>query len=461
MRTAAGHASSLGRWPVALSHWGAMGIVCCFGVLGQPQPTAAQQAASGADDAARAPLMERTRALEWAVENNYGIRIARTNLAIARRNVSVGNAGFLPDLSAVASQNRLVGGPGLFGRQQVFSRTELGLRLNWVAFAGLGRFATYDRLEATYEAERLRVEADVESVLVDVSTAYWNVVRQQQLLEAVQESQRLSQQRVDIAEQRLEAGVGSQLDANLARVELYQDRSAVAEQRIALTASKTRLNRLLGRAADTPFRARAEFGIQASLRYERLRQAALERNRRLRVARQQKQAAAEAVAEARAERWPTVGMDLGYVYQGFHDGFVPPFDVAPGLQLGVSIDIPLFRGFNIGRQVQNAVSRANASELAVQQERTRVDEQVRNAYAAYRQNRRRVQMTADAVRVAEQNVDIALTQMQAGTISQIELRQVQLDLLNARTRHIAAKFETMQAQVELGRLSGRLYEELL
>ena len=50
-------------------------------------------------------LLTKTEAVQLALENNYGIRIADNNLQIAGNNKSIYNSGYLPTLSGSAGAN--------------------------------------------------------------------------------------------------------------------------------------------------------------------------------------------------------------------------------------------------------------------------------------------------------------------------------------------------------------------
>ncbi|MEM8569242.1 MAG: TolC family protein, partial [Bacteroidota bacterium] len=50
-------------------------------------------------------IMTLESAIDLALENNYGIKIARSNQKIAENNSTLGNAGFLPVVTLDANQN--------------------------------------------------------------------------------------------------------------------------------------------------------------------------------------------------------------------------------------------------------------------------------------------------------------------------------------------------------------------
>jgi outer membrane protein TolC len=446
---------TLGGGPLAAQSDGTGGDE---GETSEPAPELPSAEIDGAEEA---PVLSRGEAIEIAVEQNHDIQIQQVRTDIAERNVSLGNADYLPNIDGVVGQDHLFGGPGYFGNRQIYTQTRLGVELNWPLFLGFRRPATYSRLKELRRIERLRREVEIEGTLVDVTTAYADVLRQRRLVGALQQTRELSEQRVDIAETRLDAGTGTRVDLNLARVELNRDRSAVSEQEIALVEAKTQLNRTLGRSADESFRVEGEIEVAEGLDYEETRETALEANRRLQVQRREVDVSEREIEEVQSERWPNVNLSLGYNYTGFHSGIAPDFDTEPGLEYGVNVRIPLFQGFNVNRRVDNAQSRRTISAREVRSEETRIRAEIRDAYEAYERHLDRIELARKSVDLAEENAEIGLTELRAGRITQVELRQVQLNLLDARTRLINARYDAKVAELRLRRLAGRLYDQLL
>lgn len=60
------------------------------------------------------------------------------------------------------------------------------------------------------------------------------------------------------------------------------------------------------------------------------------------------------------------------------------------------------------------------------------------------------------IKIAQQNLDITTDKMRIGTINALELRQAQLNLVDANFRKISALFDSKMAALELMRLSGAL-----
>lgn len=411
---------------------------------------------AGNDEVERLTL---ERAVSRAVEMNTRLRTARIEQSVASRNVSLGNAGFLPTLDAVGTQQHQFGGQGLFGSAGIFTQTEVGLQLSWVAFEGLGRFERYDRLQAEEERQEYQSRADIESVIRDVTAAYIELQRAKGVLEALVETRDLSEERLEIAKTRLNAGTGSRVDVNQAKVELNGDRSSIASQRVAVRQAETRLIRVMGREPGQAFEVSEAIEVDDTLARRSLRKEMLASNHELQAARAGRQVQRETLAEEKSRRWPRVNLGLGYTYTEFHEGIAPEFDASAALAYNLQLTVPIFRGFNIQRSIRNARSRVAQRDFEVHRRRLELVEGFEQAWESYERHRERIELAKESVGLAEDNVEVALTQYEAGTIDQVQLRQVQVNLQEARTRLVEARYAARQAELELRDLAGQLYEQ--
>ncbi|HEX8376766.1 MAG TPA: TolC family protein, partial [Pedobacter sp.] len=85
-----------------------------------------------------------------------------------------------------------------------------------------------------------------------------------------------------------------------------------------------------------------------------------------------------------------------------------------------------------------------------------VNAQLASAYQAYRTNLSLVSLEENNQRIAAQNLDITLTRYRLGTITQIEIRDAQLNYLNATVRLNNARYQAKLAEVSLREISGNI-----
>ena len=246
-----------------------------------------------------------------------------------------------------------------------------------------------------------------------------------------------------------------------ARVDLNADSAQVLRQQTELVNAKSRLNRLLGRSGDASVRyaVTSSIAVDTSLGYAPLRQTALRKSPALTQAREALQAAQAAKRETRADLFPSLDVTAGYGYSQLdaESGFLQS-STSTDLTYGVSLTFDLFDGLNRWRRTQNAEIRATNARLAVEDVRARLTTELTSAYERYQNRLRLVTLERQNRNAVQANVDVALEQFEVGTITSVELREVQEQFIQAESRLLTAQFEAKQAEVELLRLSGQLLD---
>jgi outer membrane protein len=406
-------------------------------------------------------------AVQRALQNNQQAQIARREVDIAENNVSLGNAGFLPTLTGSAgysetrstSEQTFLDGSTQDTEGAKTTRSNAGVDLRWTVFEGLQPFATYDRLGAERDRQAAATTEELEALAADVIDGYYDVARQQQQLDVLREAAAISRERLRIVETQREVGSASDLAVRQARVDLNADSAAVLRQQTALVNAKSRLNQLLGRSGDASVRyaVTSSIAVDTSLRYDSLQDTALQKSPALKQAQQALQAARAEKREIRADFFPSIDVTAGYGYSQLdaESGFLRE-STTTDLTYGVSLTFDLFDGLNRWRRTQNAEIRATNARLAVEDVRTRLTAELTSAYERYQNRLRLVELERQNLEAVRANVDVALEQFELGTITSVELREVQEQFIQAESRLLTAQFEAKQAEVELLRLSGQL-----
>jgi outer membrane protein TolC len=448
--------SDLVHFAVALS------LLC--GVLFWPVPLHAQQPAS-------ADTLRLDTAVQRALDANPEAQIARRRVDIAENNVSVGNAGFLPTLTGQAGYSETISSSDqtfLDGSTQntdgaKTTRANAGADLRWTVFDGLRPFATYDRLGAERDRQAAATTEQIEALAADVIDTYYDVARQQQQLQVLREALSISRERLRIVEVQREVGSASDLAVRQARVDLNADSAAVLRQQTTLANAKSRLNQLLGRSeeASTRYAVTSSIEVDTTLGYASLQGTAVQESPALAQAREALRVSQAEERELRADFFPTVDLTagLGYSQLDAESGFLQE-STSTDLSYGVSLTFDLFDGLTRWRRTQNAEIRATNARLAVEDVRSRLVTALTSAYERYQNRLRLVQLERQNLAAVQANVEVALEQFELGTITSVELREVQEQFIEAESRLLTAQFEAKRAEVELLRLSGQLLDQV-
>ena len=416
-----------------------------------------------------APLLTVEQAVKTGLENNYSIRIANNQSDIAENNVALGNAGFLPTIDAVGSRSftkENVTQLFLDGSENnvtgATSKSWGGsLEVNYTIFDGLNTFIEYDRLKELNELGEAEARVVIEQNISTIIAQYYNIVSQQKVLEVLRSNMEVSQERIDIAETRLNVGSGSRFDLLQAKTDFNTDKAAVLEQENIVQNTKVDLNRLMGRSVDQPFTIKRDIPVKQNLEYALLKQNAANQNLDLQISRLNKQIANTAIKQIRTEQLPQVDVQFTYDYNDFQSssGFLQA-NKSNGFTYLVTGRLNIFDALNKRRRIQNAQIEQKNNQIAIEDQQSIIQAQLEQSYQNYLNALERVELEQQNVDFARQRLDIAIERFRLGSINSIELREAQRTLTDTESRLISARFSAKDAQIQLEQLSGKLINSL-
>lgn len=409
-------------------------------------------------------------AIQIALENNFSIRIAKNNAEIANNNNTIGNAGFLPNVNANGSFTRRVQNSvtnfsndniaDINNSGVISSVYSYGIDANWTIFDGLTMFATADRLDFQMDISEEQAQLQVEQVLADIIITYFQLVGQQQAYHVLQNTVEVSQERIRIAETKLDLGSGSEYDLLQARADLNADRAALIRSNTGLKQAKILLNQILASEVNLNFDVQDTIELAEPLTLDLLLEEALQQNKELSISRLNEQVANSEIREITGEWFPQISVNGGYGYTRNEAsvGFTE-FSENRGFNFGVTASVNLFSGFNKKRRRENAQVELKNEQLRIQELELNIQAQVKQVYEQYSDALNLIDLEEENLSITEQSLDIALERFRLGTINSVELREAQLTLLNAQNRLIAAQIEAKTTEVQLLRISGRLLRQ--
>lgn len=406
-------------------------------------------------------------AIRIGLQNNYSILIAENLSEIDENNVTLGNAGFLPRVSASATKSRSIedsrtefSGNSIPNQEVEGAKstaTAAGAELGWTVFDGLRMFTTYEKLKQLNSLGEQEARLAIEQTLAEIISAFYNIVQLKKSYSVLENTVEISQERIRIAETQRDLGSGSEYDLIQARADMNADSAALIRQEVALNDAKILLNQVLARNVEEPFEVSDEIPLRKQLTYVNLEQQMLTNNLNLSIARINQEVAKLEVREIKGERFPDISLNIGYNYNKNELGSgILEFSQSDGLTYGVSASLNLFDGFNLSRRIDNAKIALRNNKLAVEEQRKEAEAGLRSAYQNYANTLKLVELESKNLKYAKQSVDIALERFRLGTINSLELREAQRTLINAENRLIQAQYEAKVAETELLRLSGKL-----
>lgn len=410
-------------------------------------------------------LLTLEEAVEIALQNNYEIRLATNELEVDETSVSPGFAGMLPRVFASADTNNST--QNISQTRSDGTQIELdgaknnnfnyGVGLDWTIFDGFSMFARYDQLKELEKLGQAELQNTILNRVSEVMNTYYDLVQQQQQLVALDSTMVISQQRVELADNRFSIGKVSKLEVLNAQVDLNTDRTLYVRQSELYANTKIRLNEILARDIKTDFRVEDDMLIKYNLVLTDLELLAEEQNPLLQTLLINKRIAELELKEVKGNRYPTITANTGYNFSDSESslGFTTQNN-AQGWNYGFSANIDIFNGSNQNRNEKIAKLQLENSIIQIAQQTQTIKSQLASAFQTYLTNISLIELETNNEEIAKENLDITLAKYRIGTIPTIEFRTAQLNYINAQLRLSDAKYQAKLSEITLKQLAGNL-----
>lgn len=404
-------------------------------------------------------------AIKITLENNYNIKLIKNELEIRDNNATLANAGMLPMAGASLTNNNTI-----LNTQQTLqngteqsrngaknSNLQYGVFLNWTVFDGFGMFARYDQLKELEKYGEVNLQLTILSRVADVVNVYYELVQQQQQLQAYDTAVAVSRFRRRIAQSRFEIGKAARLEVLNAQVDFNTDTTNLLRQQALYYNTQTQLNELMGRDVNIRFRVSDDVKIDENLALDALLAQANKQNPALQLAQINRRIAELDLKQTKAGRYPTVTLNSGYNFTDNRSalGFAT-HSTGRGPYYGVTASINLFNGLQQWRNEENASILINNAQIQYEQQKLTINSQLSAAYQTYQTNLALVELEEANQKIAFQNLDITLEKFRLGSIAPVELRDAQLNYIDATVRFSNAKYQAKLAEVQLKEIAGNM-----
>jgi len=403
-------------------------------------------------------------ALRFALGHNFDIRQARQRIEeqegvlITTRSAALPNVVLNTQYQQTEKTLQENFGPGTPApNAQSWSIT---LQATQALFAG-GKFTSAIRAEKDVrEAALYEMQGVINDALLDVRTKFYDVLLNQEKIKVQEQNLELLQQQYKDAKARYDAGSGAQFDLLRAEVALANGRPPLIEARNTYRISIEQLRQALGLVSSAPASGQQSLNLAGSLDCtpaqfdldSALAAASTSRPELLRYAHLES-SGEQNVKVARADYWPTLDAVGGYELRKrtFSNDLESTLN---GWSVGAQSNWAVFDGRATAGRVRQARSQEEQARLTLLNEQLSVEVEVRQAYSSFEEADELVAASAKTVEQAEEAVREAHVRYTAGTATELDVLQSQVDLTTARTNLIQANYSYDVAVATLRRAMG-------
>jgi outer membrane protein len=397
-------------------------------------------------------------AIGFAIENNFTIRQARERIRQQEGVLLEVRARQLPNVASVATYqlNEKSISQSVPASDQAWA---LSITASQVLFAGRGVQSSVRSARLAREAALLDLQSAINDALLGVRTSFYNVLLSREQIKVQESNLELLQQQLKTTNDRFEAGTVSSFERLRAEVAVANAKvpliTARNDHRLAIESlrqtlgfttnredSLRRIPDFVGTLDYTP----ETFDLQAAFTAAHNTRPDLQRLEKLMAAREQ------LVTAARADYYPDLAVVGGYdLRKGPSNRLM---DSRDGLFVGLQSQWSIFDGRATAGRVSQARSQLEQTRLTFNEAQLAAEVEVRRAFSSWQQATELADASQKVVAQAEEAVRLANARYSAGTSTQLDVLQVQVELTTARTNQIQSYYNYNVAVAALRRAMG-------
>ncbi|MBJ3777392.1 TolC family outer membrane protein [Acuticoccus mangrovi] len=400
-----------------------------------------------------------TDAFGAAYDTSPAINRVRADLRAADEEIAVAKAGNRPTVTASVSgglaHTREFNTPTGYGTSATLSEEQtpatLSLNISQPLFRGFRTRNATLQAEANVRAERERLRATEQDVLLQTALAYLDVRRYRAGVALRRKDLAFLEEQVSAASARQRFGEGTRTDIDQAESRLAEARASLASEEASLGNAEARFMEVTGlspgaAASDIDVASLVPPSLGEALR--RGEAASPDISRALHEADE----AGYQVKALQGEALPSVS--LNGRLQTDIDSSDSDRDEAAELRLRV--DIPIYQGGRVSAQVRRAKELHGGARIAVDLARNSVRADLASAWSTYTASLIAIRAADASVASARRAVSGVLEELSVGQRTTLDVLDTQRDLVAAEITRLTARRQRDGAAFEILRAMGEL-----
>lgn len=420
---------------------------------------------------AQAQIMTLKDCLEKGISESFQIKLVNISQEKAANNDSWLYAGGSPTLSATGSYSGTLSsndatlrsdGSTTSNRNVLDHTLSAQLRADWTVFDGFSIQATRDRLEELHNQGEIQTRITIEDYIANLTTEYYNLVRQTIHLKNLEYAASLSKERLRISSERYDMGGNSRLEMQQAQVYFNSDSAKSLKQHESVASANIRINRLMSNwdlgsvhvAADTAI------NLITGLDYESLLEDMMEVNASLLKAESNRTIAQLDRRAVQARNYPYLKLNASYgLTHNIYGNNTYSDRTNWGPSFGATMGINLISG---KQRVQERNARLDelTADITIDQLKLQLRANLDDFWQAYQNNLMLLELQEQNLKTAQETMEIAQERYLLGNLSGLEMREAQKSLLDAEESLLQAQYDTKVCEISLLQISGRIMQYL-
>ncbi len=404
-------------------------------------------------------------AIKTGLEKNYAVLMVKNEQEIAKLQNNFGNAGMSPTVSvngnlSLANINSYQEfSTGVIQERNGAQSNNAGASVNvgWMIFDGLKMFAVKKRLGLNEQLSAIELKQQMENTVYEIVTAYYSVVKTNELIKAAKQNLSIYEERKKIAKLKYEIGSDSKVDVLLSQSNENKAKSTIVQLELQLLNAKTKLNSLLNKPVDTDFITTDSIVVNYNLNIEDLKKEVSKSNSSILISKQNESIISQSIKEARSANLPFVQLNGAYNFtRAQSQAGIVFLNRQAGLNAGLTAGWLLFNGTKNSKLVKEKNILFLNQRYLTEQTQLQVDAQVYNSYKTYLLNKSIVELEKQNLADSKEVLNVSIERYKVGKANLLETIETQKNLEDAQVRYIEALYAIKLAETDLLRANGSL-----
>lgn len=410
------------------------------------------------------PPLRLPDAVNIALKNSLDIQLAKNKISTDSINNNPGVAGGLPlvtgnisDNEQLANINQKLNTGTIITRSGATTNTlNVGVTGSILLYNGGRVIATKKRLAELELQSRQQLTSQVQDIMGDVMTGYYDVVRQQSYTRTIERSIDVAKQKLEIVKVSQKAGMANNADLFQAQIDLNDLLQSQQAQLLVIGQAKTELLRLLTVNPDSTIIIEDTILVDKGINLNDILNS-LPKNAAITAADQQIKINTLLVKETDALRYPSIRATSGFNFarsQAAAGQVLLNQNYGPSV--GVSVAIPIYNGSVYRRQKKNAEINVHNAELQKKILLRDYNAEVVKLYQSYTSALKQLETEQQNYILSGKLLDLSLKRFQFRQATIVEVKNAQQSFEASGYRLINLSYAAKSAEIALKKLANQL-----
>jgi len=402
---------------------------------------------------------------QLAKQNDPAFQAAQLTFQAEQQNIPIARSALLPSLDATASHGRkrdknVSSQPFLTQGTASYTADDYSLEFSQSLF-DWGKWQGFKQAKSLVEVARFQFENARLELALRVAVRYFAVLAAQDNLEVASSERLANTRQLELAQERLEVGLGTKTDLYDAEARFRLAQSQEISARNQVDDAQRALAEVTGAMPGTLAKLNADqtLAVPQPAEPDHWVQKALDGNLDLFISRQQEQVAQHALKISQAGHLPSLDLVADHDYVDNQGSVAGPGSARTNTYARIQLTVPLLQGGSVLATTKQARLRFEAAQRQTERALRLTERNARSSYLGITTSVQQVKALGQAVVASESALEAKQEGFQAGLNTNIDVLNGQRDLYLAKRDYLNARYNYILNWLRLKQVLGSLSEE--